>query len=103
MLGGDTDYLGGEPDLAKLYEFAVGGTLLPALLGFFQGSALVTARGLQASSLVPYSIKWLGMIGSVLPILAEEIDAGDYTKPASTQQFDCSHPLSLLWGAKCVP
>ncbi|MBD2868864.1 NAD(P)-dependent oxidoreductase [Paenibacillus sp. IB182493] len=84
VLGGDTDYLGGEPDLAKLYEFAVGGTLLPALIGFFQGAALVTARGLQASSLVPYSIKWLEMIGSVLPIFAEEIDAGDYTKPASS-------------------
>jgi 3-hydroxyisobutyrate dehydrogenase-like beta-hydroxyacid dehydrogenase len=84
VLGGDTVYLGGEPDLAKLYEFAVGGTLLPALLGFFQGAALVTARGLQASSLVPYTIKWLEMIGSVLPSFAEEIDAGDYTKPASS-------------------
>ena len=84
VLGGDTVYLGGEPDLAKLYEFAVGGTLLPALLGFFQGAALVTARGLQASSLVPYSIKWLEMIGSVLPSFAEEIDSGDYSKPASS-------------------
>ncbi|WP_211231504.1 NAD(P)-dependent oxidoreductase [Paenibacillus harenae] len=84
VLGGDTVYLGGEPDLAKLYEFAVGGTLLPALLGFFQGAALVKARGLQASSLVPYSIKWLEMIGSVLPGFADEIDSGDYTKPASS-------------------
>ncbi|QYR21057.1 NAD(P)-binding domain-containing protein [Paenibacillus sp. sptzw28] len=84
VLGGDTVYLGGEPDLAKLYEFAVGGTLLPALLGFFQGAALVTERGLKASSLVPYTIKWLEMIGSVLPSFAEEIDTGDYTKPASS-------------------
>ncbi len=84
VLGGDTVYLGGEPDLAKLYEFAVGGTLLPALIGFFQGAALVKGRGLQVSSLVPYSIKWLEMIGSVLPSFAEEIDAGDYTKPSSS-------------------
>ncbi|WP_231619017.1 NAD(P)-dependent oxidoreductase [Nonomuraea sp. SBT364] len=82
-LGGDTVHLGAEPDLAALYETAVGGILLPALLGFLQGAALVTARGLEARTLVPYSVKWLEMIGSVLPALAEEIDTGDYTEPAS--------------------
>ncbi|MGW0548566.1 NAD(P)-dependent oxidoreductase [Streptomyces altiplanensis] len=84
VLGGDTVHLGTEADLAALYESAVGGTLLPALLGFFQGAALVTARGLRASTLVPYTVKWLEMIGSVLPVLAEEIDTGDYTGPASS-------------------
>ncbi|MDF2710026.1 MAG: 3-hydroxyacid dehydrogenase [Nonomuraea muscovyensis] len=83
-LGGDTVHLGEEADLAALYEMAVGGTLLPALLGFVQGAAMVTARGLEASTLVPYTVKWLEMIGSVLPDLAEEIDTGDYTEPASS-------------------
>ncbi|XEC92508.1 hypothetical protein AB6A23_13960 [Paenibacillus tarimensis] len=46
---------------------------------------------MQASSLVPYSIKWLEMIGSFLPIFTEEIDAGDYTKPASTVSMRLSH------------
>jgi hypothetical protein len=86
---GGTVHLGDEPDLAALYEMAVGGTLLPALLGFFQGAALVTARGLQARTLVPYTVKWLAMIGSVLPSLAEEIDAGDYTHPASSLGLFC--------------
>ncbi|MGF7032389.1 3-hydroxyisobutyrate dehydrogenase-like beta-hydroxyacid dehydrogenase [Paenibacillus mucilaginosus] len=81
VLGGDTVYLGEEPDLAKLYEAAVGATLLPALLGFFQGAAILKARGLPASTLVPYSIKWLEMIGSILPSYADEIDASEYTKP----------------------
>ncbi|WP_342379329.1 NAD(P)-binding domain-containing protein [Myxococcus stipitatus] len=84
VLGGDTVHLGTEPDLAKLYEMAVGGTLLPALLGFFQGAALVTRRGKRASTLVPYTVKWLRMICSILPSLAEEIDTGDYSKPASS-------------------
>ncbi|MEV4223947.1 NAD(P)-binding domain-containing protein [Nonomuraea sp. NPDC049725] len=83
VLGGDTVHLGEEPDLAALYESAVGGILLPALLGFLQGAALVTARGLEARTLVPYSVKWLEMIGSVLPELAREIDSGDYGEPAS--------------------
>ncbi|MGA6161236.1 NAD(P)-dependent oxidoreductase [Amycolatopsis magusensis] len=83
-LGGDTVFLGTDIDLAALYESAVGGTLLPALLGFFQGAALVTARGLPAASLVPYTVKWLEMIGAVLPSLAEHIDTGDYSRPASS-------------------
>ncbi|MEU7579729.1 NAD(P)-binding domain-containing protein [Streptomyces sp. NPDC041068] len=84
VLGGDTVHLGTDPDLAALYEMAVGSTLLPALIGFFQGAALVQARGLEASSLVRYEVKWLEMIASILPTLAAEIDSGDYTRPAST-------------------
>ncbi|GAB2660744.1 NAD(P)-dependent oxidoreductase [Kribbella swartbergensis] len=84
VLGGDTVHLGDEPDLAALYEMAVGGTLLPALVGFFQGAAAVQARGLEASTLVPYTVKWLEMIGSVLRTFAREIDSGDYTEPESS-------------------
>jgi len=84
VLGGDTVYLGTDADLAALYEMAVGGTLLPALVGFFQGAAAVQARGLEVASMVRFSIKWFEMINSVLPVFAEEIDRGDYSKPASS-------------------
>ncbi|MES5824524.1 NAD(P)-binding domain-containing protein [Streptomyces sp. RG80] len=84
VLGGDTVYLGTDADLAALYEMAVGGTLLPALVGFFQGAAAMQARGLTAVSMVRFSIKWFEMINSVLPVFAEEIDSGDYSKPASS-------------------
>ncbi|MEV6323642.1 NAD(P)-binding domain-containing protein [Nocardia sp. NPDC051787] len=83
-LGGDLVHLGGEPDLAALYESAVGATLLPALLGFFEGAAILAARGLAARTMVPYSAKWLQMIESLLPVMAEEIDAGDYTHLGSS-------------------
>ncbi|WP_240777830.1 NAD(P)-dependent oxidoreductase [Nonomuraea basaltis] len=84
ILGGDTVHLGAEPDLAALYEMAVGGTLLPALVGFFQGAAAVQARGLEADTLVRFTVKWLEMISSILPAFAREIDSGDYTKPMSS-------------------
>ncbi|QEU92506.1 NAD(P)-dependent oxidoreductase [Streptomyces kanamyceticus] len=84
VLGGDTVHLGADPDLAALYESAVGATLLPALVGFFQGAALVQARGLPVSSMVRYEVKWLEMIASLLPMLAQEIDSGDYSRPASS-------------------
>ncbi|GAA5083096.1 NAD(P)-dependent oxidoreductase [Nocardia iowensis] len=84
VLGGDTIHLGPQPDLAALYESAVGATLLPALLGFFEGAAVLTARGLTAQTMVPYATKWLQMIESLLPIMADEIDTGDYTKLGSS-------------------
>ncbi|MGH3586433.1 MAG: NAD(P)-dependent oxidoreductase, partial [Pseudonocardia sp.] len=84
VLGGHTVHLGDEPDLASFYEMAVGGTLLPALVGFFQGAAAARARGLAASTLVPYTVKWFEMINSVLPVLAREIDSGDYSEPLSS-------------------
>ncbi|MEV6394519.1 NAD(P)-binding domain-containing protein [Streptomyces sp. NPDC051907] len=84
VLGGDTVYLGADPDLAALYEMAVGGTLLPALVGFFQGAAAMQARGLDAASMVRFTVKWFEMINSILPVFAQEIDSGDYSEPASS-------------------
>ncbi len=84
VLGGDTVYLGADADLAALYEMAVGGTLLPALVGFFQGAAALQARGLEVASMVRFSTKWFEMINSVLPVFADEIDRGDYSEPASS-------------------
>ncbi|RCV57762.1 NAD(P)-dependent oxidoreductase [Marinitenerispora sediminis] len=84
VLGGDTVHLGAEHDLAALYEMAVGAMLLPTLVGFFQGAAAVQARGLEATSMVRFSAKWLDMIKSLLPLYAKEIDSGDYTDAASS-------------------
>ncbi|MEU5407555.1 NAD(P)-dependent oxidoreductase [Nocardia asteroides] len=84
VLGGELDFLGAEPDLAALYESAVGATLLPALLGFLEGAAMLASRGLLARTMVPYSAKWLRMIESLLPVLAAEIDDKDYTRLGSS-------------------
>ncbi|WP_246267204.1 NAD(P)-dependent oxidoreductase [Nonomuraea typhae] len=84
VMGGDTVHLGEEPDLSALYELAVGGTLLPTILGFLQGAALVSARGLPAASLVRYEAKWLEMIIQLLPSLAAAVDTGDYANPESS-------------------
>lgn len=83
-LGGDTVHLGHEPDLAALYELAVGGILLPALMGFFQGAATLQSRGFKAASMVGYAEQWLDMIKSTLPGLADQIDRRDYREASST-------------------
>jgi len=98
VLGGDTVHLGEETDLAALYEMAVGGTLLPALVGFFQGAALLRTRGLEAETLLPYATKWFEMIISVLPMYTKEIDSGDYTDPAASVDIfhaGAAHDLEL--------
>ncbi|MFF2774288.1 NAD(P)-dependent oxidoreductase [Streptomyces sp. NPDC058052] len=77
-LGGDTVHLGEEPDLAALYEMAVGAALLPALVGFFQGAAALQARGRTAASMVGFTGRLLDMTKELLPVLADEIDRGDY-------------------------
>lgn len=84
VLGGDTVHLGDEADLAALYEMAVGATLLPTLVGFFQGAAVLQSRGLPVSGMVRFAEKWLDMIKSLLPLYAGEIDRGDYTDAASS-------------------
>ncbi|MFC9968878.1 NAD(P)-dependent oxidoreductase [Nocardia ignorata] len=84
VLGGDVEFLGPDPDLAALYESAVGATLLPTLLGIFEGAAILASRGIPAEAMVGYSAKWLRMIESLLPILATEIDTQDYTRLGAT-------------------
>lgn len=84
VLGGDTVYLGDEPDLASVYELAVGGMLLPALMGFYQGAAALQSRGLTAESMVRFSEKWLDMIKAGLADGADKIDRRDYRDAAST-------------------
>lgn len=84
VLGGDTVHLGPEPDLAALYEMAVGGTLLPTLMAFFEGAVAVRSRGFEAASMVRFTAQWLEMITSLLPMLADEIDRGDFSQPVAT-------------------
>ncbi|MFI1460824.1 NAD(P)-dependent oxidoreductase [Nocardia carnea] len=109
-LGGDLVHLGDDPDLAALYESAVGATLLPALLGFFEGAALLATRGIEAQTMVPYSIKWLRMIESLLPIMAGEIDDRDYTRLGSSvalshdaipsdEQLSAASGVDMSWHA----
>ncbi|WP_280452091.1 NAD(P)-binding domain-containing protein [Nocardia cyriacigeorgica] len=101
VFGGEIEFLGAEPDLAALYEAAVGAMLLPALLGFLEGAAVLAARGREARTMVGYSVKWLQMIESILPVIAEEIDRRDYTRlGASVEVFHHAIDQDRLIGAE---
>ncbi|WP_020670117.1 NAD(P)-dependent oxidoreductase [Amycolatopsis nigrescens] len=82
-LGGDAHHLGGDPSLAKLYEMAVGGMLMPALVGFLHGAALLGTAKAEAKTLIPFTTKWLQMVIDLLPDMAREVDAGEYATDVS--------------------
>lgn len=83
-LGGKSVFLGPEIGLSKLYELSVGSILVPTLIGFLQGAALLKTVNVKAETLVPYSIDWLNMISSLLPKLAYEIDTESYETNIAT-------------------
>lgn len=84
VLGGNTTYLGNEPDLAAFYELATGAMLLPAMLGFFQGAAAFQSRGISAATMVPYTEKVIDMIKAGLPMFVDQVDRRDYRDASST-------------------
>lgn len=56
----------------------------------------MASRGLPASTMVPYSVKWLQMIESLLPVLAGEIDDRDYTRLGSSVELLKARQRSTL-------
>ena len=87
-LGGRSIFLGSDAGLSKLYELGVGSTLVPTLLGFLQGAALVGTANIKAEKLAPYTTEWLNMAISLLPKIAKEIDTKSYkTDIASLNVF----------------
>jgi 3-hydroxyisobutyrate dehydrogenase-like beta-hydroxyacid dehydrogenase len=75
---GAARYLGEDPGLAALYDFA----LLSGMYGMFAGAlhayALVGTEGVPATAFNELLVPWLDAMASTLPRVAEEVDSGDY-------------------------
>ncbi|MEU5556630.1 NAD(P)-binding domain-containing protein [Streptomyces globisporus] len=84
VMGGDTVYLGADPDLSALYEMAVGGTLLPSLVGFFQGAAALQAKTGRIELTISNHLTLNRTMEAASRPRAQEIDSGDYSDPASS-------------------
>lgn len=77
---GVSKYLGSDAGLAPLYDLA----LLTGMYGLFAGAihatALIGTEKIAAREFMPLLIAWLNAMMQGLPSLAEQVDAGDYTK-----------------------
>ncbi|MFC8530846.1 NAD(P)-dependent oxidoreductase [Nocardia sp. NPDC057227] len=73
---GTARYLGADPGAAALHDMAVLGGMYGLFAGFFQATAMVggSARGFTDDLLLP----WLRSVLDLLPMLADEIDSGEY-------------------------
>jgi 3-hydroxyisobutyrate dehydrogenase-like beta-hydroxyacid dehydrogenase len=75
---GAARYLGEDPGLAALYDFA----LLSGMYGMFAGVlhayALVGTEGVPATDFNALLMPWLDAMKGTLPHLAEQVDSGDY-------------------------
>ncbi|MFC3964665.1 NAD(P)-dependent oxidoreductase [Nocardia jiangsuensis] len=73
---GTARYLGTDPGAAALRDMAVLGGMYGLFAGFFQATAMVggSARPFTDDLLLP----WLRSVLDLLPMLADEIDSGEY-------------------------
>jgi 3-hydroxyisobutyrate dehydrogenase-like beta-hydroxyacid dehydrogenase len=77
---GTGTYLGADPGLASLYDLALLGGMYGMFAGFLHATALVGTEGARATEFVSLLAPWLHGMIEALPGLAEQIDAGNYTK-----------------------
>ncbi|MFC9988812.1 hypothetical protein ACFXKV_07640 [Streptomyces globisporus] len=63
---------------------AVGGTLLPALIGFFQGAAALQAKTGRIELTISNHLTLNRTMEAASRPRAQEIDSGDYSDPASS-------------------
>ncbi|MFJ3586836.1 NAD(P)-dependent oxidoreductase [Streptomyces sp. NPDC090127] len=77
-------HLGDDPGLALLYENALAGMLWTTLGGFLQALALVGTEKVPAADFLAFAAQWHTTLGALLPVVAEEVDAGRYTTDVST-------------------
>ncbi|MGK5638215.1 NAD(P)-dependent oxidoreductase [Streptomyces sp. URMC 126] len=74
-LGGRSDHLGTDPGRAAAFDVAVLDFAWTAVSGYFHGLALARAEGITAAQLLPYSQGIVSLLGHVVPLYAERIDA----------------------------
>ncbi|MFF5264343.1 NAD(P)-dependent oxidoreductase [Actinomadura viridis] len=78
-----THYLGEDTGVAEVYDLGLLGAGYATLAGFLHAVALVDTAGVRPEEFLPPVSRWLQGMIAYLPDLAREIEAGDYTAPAS--------------------
>ncbi|GGM43756.1 3-hydroxyisobutyrate dehydrogenase [Micromonospora sonchi] len=76
-------YLGSDPSVAELWDSALLGSGYAALTGFLHSVALLDTAGVAPTRFLPLATQWLNGMLAFMPDLAQEIEAGDYSKGVS--------------------
>ncbi|WP_433590251.1 NAD(P)-dependent oxidoreductase [Nocardia sp. CA-145437] len=96
---GAADYLGADPGMAALWDFALLTAMYTMFGGFFQGAALVGSAGVTASEFATRAAGWLTAMTTTLPAYAKIIDGGDYTADVFQDLVFTKSALDAVRGA----
>jgi 3-hydroxyisobutyrate dehydrogenase-like beta-hydroxyacid dehydrogenase len=83
-LGGATTHLATDPAVPSLYDSALLGLMWSSLNGFLHALALVGTEGVTATEFLPFATGWLRAVGSFMPGIAQQVDAGAYPGEEAT-------------------
>lgn len=85
---GKAQYLGVDAALASVHDVALLGMMYATQYGVLHAMALVGVEGVSATRFLPLAQALYDVIGSFIPGLAHEVDAGDYTTDVATLEVD---------------
>ncbi len=85
---GRAQYLGADAALASVHDIALLGMMYATQYGVLHAMALVGAEGVSATGFLPLAQALYDVIGSFMPDLAQDVDAGDYTTDVATLDVD---------------
>ncbi|WP_327139595.1 NAD(P)-dependent oxidoreductase [Nocardia sp. NBC_01327] len=87
---GAADYVGPDPGLAALWDFALLANMYQMFGGFFHGSAMAGSAGITATQFAERAVPWLTAMVRGLPGYARAIDSGDYVTEVQDLAFQKS-------------
>ena len=99
-LGGATTYLGEDHALAAAYDVAVLDYFWTSMAGIVHAFALAHAEGIAATDLAPHLLGNGGLLSSLVPAMAAEVDAGVYSGDADNLVMDAAGVEHVLHAAE---
>ncbi|GAA4907742.1 3-hydroxyisobutyrate dehydrogenase-like beta-hydroxyacid dehydrogenase [Stackebrandtia albiflava] len=85
---GTSEYLGEDPGLAALWDFALLAAMYGTFAAVFHGMAMVTTAGASPDAFVPRVTEWLGAMLSSVPYHAGQVTEGHYRTEVQSLDFN---------------
>lgn len=77
-LGGEAEFLGGDPGLASLYDLAMLDVFFAGMTSFLHAAAMMGADGVAARTFLPYANRIMAILPATLEGLARDVDERRY-------------------------
>ncbi|MEC4611746.1 NAD(P)-dependent oxidoreductase [Tsukamurella tyrosinosolvens] len=98
-LGGATTYLGEDHAFAAAYDVAVLDYFWTSMAGIVHAFALARAEGIAAADLAPHLLGNGGLLASIIPAMAADVDAGVYPGEEENLVMDAAGVEHVLHAA----